>query len=83
MIDTQKLHASHLRLRKEPGYDAKRERVAEVIFLAEGRNKDVSWADADRKLALIDFRPGVMRQSVQDCYREIADWAIAAMEDPK
>jgi hypothetical protein len=59
------------------------ERVAEAIFLKEGRAKDVAWKHADDVLLLVDWsvKPSE-RQRVTDYYREIARTAIRALIVP-
>ncbi len=59
------------------------ERVAEAIFLKEGRAKDVAWVDADKVLALVPVGSWRERQPpVTDYYRAIARAAIEAMREP-
>ncbi len=51
------------------------ERVAEAIFLKEGRAKDVAWKDADKVLALLPAG-----QKVSDYYRDIARACLSEIE---
>lgn len=64
------------------------ERMAEAIFLKEGRNKDVAWKDADNVLILVTPEWGRFKSSlkppqlVSDYYRDIARAALAAAREP-